>query len=370
MIRSGIAVFRRHRASSKLTKGVKIKKSFAPSISSIRLFSGTDSSSEDNNETNSNTIDKPRKNRVLIHPKTKDGIRHVELNRPEKMNSLDMDMFHSIAAAAKQMRNDKHVRVVIISGKGRAFCSGLDVKSIIRPSTEHGRLPMTKINRLLERPSGYGSDADADDHDDDGDGDGEDAESNSGKSVEVDPIAMGNLCQDICYLWRDVPVPVIAVLNGICFGGGFQLALGADMRYSTPDCKLSIMESKWGMIPDMGASVTLRELVRIDVAKELTYTGKIISGSEAEELGLVTRCCDDPMEEAWSVARSIASKSPDCVAAAKIMYQSTWTASEKECLEMETKLQKQMLPSYNQTSASLKNFGVDLPYMDRKDLDK
>jgi len=370
MIRSGIAVFRRHRASSKLTKGVKIKKSFAPSISSIRLFSGTDSSSEDNNETNSNTIDKPRKNRVLIHPKTKDGIRHVELNRPEKMNSLDMDMFHSIAAAAKQMRNDKHVRVVIISGKGRAFCTGLDVKSIIRPSTEHGRLPMTKINRLLERPSGYGSDADADDHDDDGDGDGEDAESNSGKSVEVDPIAMGNLCQDICYLWRDVPVPVIAVLNGMCFGGGFQLALGADMRYSTPDCKLSIMESKWGMIPDMGASVTLRELVRIDIAKELTYTGKIISGSEAEELGLVTRCCDDPMEEAWSVARSIASKSPDCVAAAKIMYQSTWTASEKECLEMETKLQKQMLPSYNQTSASLKNFGVDLPYMDRKDLDK
>lgn len=351
MICSGIAVFRHgHQVSSKLTKGrVKIQKNFAQSISSIRFFGSTDSSSN-NHQENSNNNER-RKNRVLIHPKTKDGIRHVELNRPEKMNSLDMDMFHSIAAAAKQMRNEKDIRAVIISGKGRAFCTGLDVKSIVKPSAEHGRLPMTKIKRLLERPSGYGSETDPDDGD-------------------TDPIAMGNLAQDICYLWRDVPVPVIAVLNGMCFGGGFQLALGADMRYSTPDCKLSIMESKWGMIPDMGASVTLRELVRIDVAKELTYTGKIISGSEAEKLGLVTRCCDDPMEEAWSMARNIASKSPDCVSAAKIMYNTTWAASEKECLEVETKLQKQMLPSCNQTIASLKNFGVDLPYMGRKDLDK
>lgn len=104
---------------------------------------------------------------------------------------------------------------------------------------------------------------------------------------------------------RQMPVPVIACLHGMCFGGGLQVALGADFRFSTPDCKLSIMESRWGLIPDMGASVALRELIKIDVAKELTMTGRIISGIEAENIGLVTRCVDDPMDEAMKVAKEI-----------------------------------------------------------------
>ncbi len=290
------------------------------------------------------------KRRVLIHD-LPNGIKHVELNRPEKLNSLDMEMFHSIADAARDIRNDKNIRAVILSGKGRAFCTGLDVKSILSPSDKHGHLPMTKVDRLLQRPSGYEREG-------------------SISSDENDIQALGNLGQDIAYLWRDIPVPVIAVLNGMCFGGGLQVALGADMRYATPDCKLSIMESKWGLIPDMSATVTLRELVRIDVAKELTYTGKVIDGVEAERLGLVTRCCDDPMDEALKVTEAIGSRSPDCVSAAKLMYQSTWFSTEQECLEMETKLQKKLIPSWNQAVASAKNFGVALPYKNRQDFDE
>jgi len=131
-----------------------------------------------------------------------------------------------------------------------------------------------------------------------------------------------------------------------------------------------VMEAKWGLIPDMSASITLRELVRIDVAKELTFTGKIIDGEEAERLGLVTRCYDDPMKEALKVAETMASRSPDAIAAAKALFQKSWVASEKECLELETDIQKRLLPSWNQLAASAKNFGVKMPYKERKDFDE
>ena len=129
------------------------------------------------------------------------------------------------------------------------------------------------------------------------------------------------------------------------------------------------MEAKWGLIPDMCATITLRELVRMDVAKELTFTGKIISGEEASKLGLVTRTAEDPLEEAMNVAEVIASRSPDSIAAAKVLYQKSWLATEKECLDLETELQKLLLPSWNQIAASGKNFGVSLPYQERGDFD-
>lgn len=197
------------------------------------------------------------------------GIARVYLSRPDKLNALDLDMFEAIASEAAKLKSDRSLRAVILSGKGRAFCTGLDVKTILRKN------PKQTMDRLLERPSGYSEES------------------------------SGNLAQDVGYLWRSLPVPVIAVLHGMCFGGGMQLALGADLRFATPDCKLSIMESKWGLIPDMSASVTLRELVRIDVAKELTMTGRVLSGTQAASLGLVTRCMEDPMGEAERVANEI-----------------------------------------------------------------
>lgn len=195
------------------------------------------------------------------------GIARVCLSRPEKLNSLDLPMFEALAAEASRLKGDSNVRAVILSGKGRAFCTGLDVKTILREN------PKRTIDKLLKRPENGSS--------------------------------LGNLAQNVGYLWRDLPVPVICVLHGMCFGGGMQIALGADFRFATPDCKLAIMESKWGLIPDMSASVTLRELVRIDVAKELTMTGRVLDGSEAASLGLITKCVPDPMAHAEQLAMDI-----------------------------------------------------------------
>lgn len=154
----------------------------------------------------------------------KNGIVHVELIRSDKLNALDMKMFKAISDTATSLAEDKSVRCVILSGKGKAFCSGLDVKSIFAD-------PLNMPN-LLKKPAGSPN---------------------------------SNIVQDVGYLWRNVKCPVIASLHGVCFGGGLQIALGADFRISTPDCKLSIMEAKWGLIPDMSISVTLRGSVDVIV---------------------------------------------------------------------------------------------------------
>ena len=166
--------------------------------------------------------------RVLIT--IEDGIAIVTLNRPDKYNGLDMPMFEAITRAAKTLKKDRSVRAIILNGAGDAFCSGLDVKTV-------SKNPVNFL-KLLVKP---------------------------GRRIS-------NLAQNVGYIWRDVPAPVIAVTHGYCFGGGFQIALGADFRFSTSDCEFSIMESKWGLIPDMSLTVTLRELVPIDLAKELTMT--------------------------------------------------------------------------------------------------
>jgi enoyl-CoA hydratase/carnithine racemase len=175
----------------------------------------------------------------------------------------------------------------------------------------------------------------------------------------------------------------------MCFGGGLQIALGTDIRIATPSCKISIMEAKWGLIPDMSASITLRELIPIDIAKELTFTGRILNGIEAKDIGLVTKCIttaaitndsdtseqdidkehDVAMQEAMKLAKEIVKQSPDAIAAAKLLYQKTWVdANEKESLKLESKLQKKLIPSWNQFVASAKNFGFDFNYTKRKDL--
>ena len=182
------------------------------------------------------------------------GIARVTLNRPTKMNALDMPMFEAIADTAALLKSDGSIRAVILSGSGRAFCTGLDMSSVLQNK------PRQSVERLLER----------------------------------EPEKHSNLAQDVGYLWRELPVPVIACLHGMCYGGGMQIALGADIRLATRDCKLSIMEAKWGLIPDMSASVTLRELVRIDVAKELTMTGRVI-------LGTVRLCCGNVGISVWGI---------------------------------------------------------------------
>ncbi len=237
------------------------------------------------------------------------GIAHVKLNRPEKRNGLDMAMFEGIIAAGEAITANHEVRAVVLHGEGKAFCAGLDFQWFMSNQEE--------AKRLLARS-------------------------------ESSPA---NIAQRACWVWQEVPVPVVAALHGSVFGGGFQLALGADIRYAKPDAQLSVMEIKWGLIPDMSITQTLPRLVRLDVAKELTFTGRILSGSEAAELGLVTRVTDDPLATATETARIIASKSPHAIRAGKRLLRDAPGLPIRDAMVLETDLQLTLLGSPNQIEA-------------------
>lgn len=239
-----------------------------------------------------------------------DGVATVTMVCADKHNALDQAMFEALANAAGQLAGDVSVRAVVLHGEGKSFCSGLDVASFM--SGERG----TSV--LLDRDEGR----------------------------------VANLAQRVTYDWSLVPAPVIAAIHGNCFGGGLQIALGADIRISAPDAKLSIMEIKWGLVPDMGITQSLPRLVPIDVAKELTFTGRILSGTEADELGLVTRTSDDPLAAALALAGEIAQKSPDAVRSAKRLYDETWVSNDAAAaLQLESKLQTALIGSPNQIAA-------------------
>ena len=243
----------------------------------------------------------------------KDQIAFVTLARSDKLNALDIPMFEAIAKAAKQLKKNKEVRAVILSGAGKAFCSGLDVKSMFKSPVA--------IVKLLLKPGTKAS----------------------------------NLAQDVSYLWREVPVPVIAVTHGKCWGGGFQIALGADFRYTTPDCEFSIMESRWGLIPDMAGTIALRELAPIDLVKELAMTARIFDGEEAKSMNLVTHVYDDPMSKAIAFAEELKKKSPDAMASTKLLFNQAWLATIRQALNWETKLQRKLLGRHNQRAAMSQN---------------
>jgi enoyl-CoA hydratase/carnithine racemase len=250
-----------------------------------------------------------------------DGVVQVTLSRPDKMNALDLPMFRAIQQTARDLIADSRtIRAVVIHGDGRAFCAGLDVRSVCNPLhvKQNGE-------ELLHKPEGE----------------------------------ISNLAQDAGYLWRKLAAPVIAVTHGVCLGGGLQLALGADMRVSSPTCKFSVMESKWGLVPDMSATLTLPELVPKDVALELTLTGRIFQGEEALKLGLVTRLSESPLEEGLRLAREIASKSPDAAAAAKRLLHATYAhPDDQRNLKLESELQKRLIGRWNQGVSVAKGLGA------------
>lgn len=241
----------------------------------------------------------------------KDGaIAHVVLNRPDKLNGLDLPMLQGLIDAAKQIERDKTVRAVIMRGEGDAFCAGLDFASVGKNQRKMA-MGFLKVPRLQRY----------------------------------------NLYQRAPGVWRDLPVPVIAAIHGHCYGGGIQIALCADFRISTPDAKLSVMEAKWGLIPDMTGSVTLRELVPIDVAKRLTMTAEVFTGKRAKKLGLVTDTADDPVQAAEELAQLLIARSPDATASAKRLFQQSWTASERKAYWIETKEQAKLIRGENHAIA-------------------
>ncbi|WP_433873318.1 crotonase/enoyl-CoA hydratase family protein [Saccharopolyspora sp. CA-218241] len=209
-----------------------------------------------------------------------DGVADVRLDRPDKLNALDQPMFEALVETGLRLAEEPAVRAVVLSGNGRAFCAGLDFgafRAMADGTRSAERIPAT------DRPIGPAR-------------------------------ARG---QQAAHVWTALPVPVIAAMHGVAYGGGLQIALGADIRLVAPDARLSVMEVRWGLVPDMTGSQLLPELVGRDVAKELTYTARVVSGEEAAALGLATRTEPDPRAAALALATEIAERSPEAVRAAK-----------------------------------------------------
>ncbi|MEZ5407190.1 MAG: crotonase/enoyl-CoA hydratase family protein [Acidimicrobiales bacterium] len=251
------------------------------------------------------------------------GVADVRLNRPEKMNALDPAMFRALVDTADELAADASLRCVVLSGEGRSFCAGLDFGSF----------------QGIAGTDGGG----------DGGGDSEGRRSGGiGDITAADPGRITHLGQQAVYGWSSLPVPVIAAVNGHALGGGIQLALGADIRIVAPEAKMSVLEIRWGLIPDMTGTQTLIRLVGLDVAKELTFTGRMVTGEEAVALGLCTRLADDPRAEALALAAEIAAKSPDAIRAAKRLFNQASQVSLAEGFAAERQEISRLIGSPNQ----------------------
>ncbi|MGI9327792.1 MAG: crotonase/enoyl-CoA hydratase family protein [Pseudomonadales bacterium] len=251
------------------------------------------------------------------------GVADVRLNRADKYNALSPDMFKAIIAAGDSLAQSKEVRAVVLSGNGRGFCAGLDMQSMQGLADQSSGSNTSALLKRTELPE--------------------------------------NHAQRPAFVWKRMPVPVIGAIHGVAYGGGAQLALGADIRFAAADAKISIMEIKWGLIPDMSITQTLRDLVPLDIAKELAFTGRVLSGSEAQSLGLVTHVADDPHAAAMALASEIANKSPDAIRRNKALFEEAWHADQRAGLELEAKLQTELIGTPNQIEAVKANFEKRAP---------
>ncbi|MGB0895386.1 MAG: crotonase/enoyl-CoA hydratase family protein [Parashewanella sp.] len=254
-----------------------------------------------------------------------DGIAQVTLSRPQKHNALNMDMFRALDNVISQIGKNKMIRVVIVTGAGESFCSGLDIKSVLSN-------PRNALSLLW-------------------------------KWLPGNP----NLAQRVSIGWRRLNVPVIMALHGNCWGGGMQIALGADFRIAAPDCSLSIMEARWGLIPDMGGTIGLNECVAIDQAMKLAMSAETLDAQSALSIGLITQVAADPLQSAQQLAQQLVDRSPDTNQAIKKMYHSVWSKNnwrnERQILAKETWQQIKILLRKNQKIAVKRELGnKDISY--------
>jgi enoyl-CoA hydratase/carnithine racemase len=235
------------------------------------------------------------------------GVAEVRLNRPDKLNALTPAVFRALADAAQGLAAEPDLRAVVLCGAGRAFCAGLDLSAFAA---------------------------------------GGDSISSGALAARTHGLA--NLYQSAGWAWRTLPVPVIAALTGVAYGGGLQIALGADIRLARADARLSVMEINWGLVPDMAGMALMQKLVREDVLRDLCLTGRVVSGAEAQPLGLVTAIEDDPHATALERAREIAGRSPAAVRAAKRLLNLASGASAESILLAESYEQAALLGSPEQ----------------------
>ena len=239
-----------------------------------------------------------------------DHVAEVMLSRPDKFNALNVDMFRALDKAARTVAEDSSIRVVVMHGAGDNFCAGIDIKALQSGGEQ--------VVKTLLAP------------------------------VKNSPA---NLAQRAAYAWRELEVPVICALQGVTFGGGLQIALGADLRYAAASTRFSVMESKWGLIPDMAFSTTLRHIVSPDRAKELAWTARIFDAEEALRLGVITAIEDDPLDAARRMADTIRDRSPEAIRGVKKLVNAAWSLSESDSLMLEATLQGRLLGSACQVEA-------------------
>ncbi|MDP3893462.1 crotonase/enoyl-CoA hydratase family protein [Nocardioides sp.] len=251
--------------------------------------------------------------------RVENGVAQVRLDRPDKLNALTLEILDDLVSTARFLRRDRTLRAVVIAGEGDSFCAGLDFASVLKR-------PVGILNAFTPRP-----------------------------------WRGTNTFQEACWAWRRLPVPVIAAVHGHCYGGGLQIALAADFRISTPDAQLSVLEGKWGLIPDMSGVRSLSELVGIDTAKRLTMTAETVSGKEALDLGLVTALDADPLAAADDFVDSLRHRSPDAVAAAKRLFDDTRTSSARRTFARERIEQAWLLAARNTRIAREAAFGRIVP---------
>jgi len=244
------------------------------------------------------------------------GVADVRLNRPDKYNALSSEMFAAIGEAGDRLASEAGLRAVVLSGNGPGFCAGLDVSSFGNPG---------------------------------------------GGSLLQDTEGPDNFVQHCAYVWKQLPVPVLAAVHGVAYGAGFQIAMGADIRFAQPAARFSIMEIKWGLVPDVAITQTVRDVLRLDVAKDLVFTGRVVSGEEAQALGVVTFLAEDPLAAALEKAREIAGKSPDAVRAGKRLLEGAWHAEPARGLALEAAEQKGLMGAPNQQEAVRANLEKRAP---------
>ena len=240
------------------------------------------------------------------------GIAEVVMIRADKMNALDQAMFDALAGAIARLKTERGLRAVVLHGEGRAFCAGLD----------KGR-----FGKIASGADGGTRDLRARTH------------------------GIANSAQILGIGWRELPVPVVAAVQGAAFGGGLQLALGADLRYITAETQLCVMEIKWGLVPDMAGCVLMSELVRPDIVRELTFSGRIVGGAEAVAIGLATRVDSDPLAAARDMARQIAGRNPDAIRAGKRLLNAASPVNAAPVLMAESLEQQRLIGSPNQVEA-------------------
>lgn len=241
-------------------------------------------------------------------------VAEVMLDRPDKMNALDIRMFEALDAAGRQLQAEEGVRAVVLHGAGDNFCAGIDLATFSEGGPE-------AVRTLLAPVEG----------------------------------SIANLAQRAAYAWRELSVPVICALQGVTFGGGFQVAMGADLRFAAPDTQLSIMESKWGIIPDMAITTTLRGIVPPDRIKELAWSGRVFGAQEALDFGMLTAIEAEPLAAARAVAEACAQRSPEAIRGVKRLVNEAWSLPEEQALALEARIQVGLLGSPNQREAVLAN---------------